>query len=337
MMPSPKLGPDMQRRDFIKLLGGTAATWPLVARAQQSAKPVIGFLGTVSPVGWDGYLASFRDGLRNQGFVEGTNVTIEYRWAEGNYDRLPALAAELVNLRVAVMVSSGGPVSAVAASKASSTIPIVFTGVSDAIGLGLIASLNRPAGNMTGVSFETTELLPKRFELLNALVPQAGVIGLLVNPNSPSHVVDLKVLQPAVAARGKSLISVNAGSEGDFESAFDTLVQKKCGALIVSVNSFFNSRRDRLIALAARHRIPAMYGWPEFPRAGGMASYGPDLDEQYRLSGVLAGRILKGEKPQDLPVMQPTKFDFILNLTTMKALNIEAPPNILALADEVIE
>jgi ABC-type uncharacterized transport system substrate-binding protein len=327
----------MQRREFITALGGTAVAWPLGARAQQPLKPVVGFLSSASPVGWDSYLAAFRDGLRNQGFVEGMNVTIEYRWAEGNYDRLPSLAAELINLRVAVMVASGGPAPAVAAGKSSSTTPIVFTGVPDPVERGLIASLNRPAGNMTGVSVETTELLPKRFELLSALVPQAGVFGLLGNPNSPSHVDEVKVTQPAVAARGKSLISVNASSENDFEPVFDTLVEKKCGALILSVDSFFNSRRDTLIALAARHRIPTMYGWPEFPRAGGMASYGPDLAEQYRLSGVFVGRILKGEKPQDLPVMQPTKFNFVLNLKTMKALDIEVPANVLALADEVIE
>jgi putative ABC transport system substrate-binding protein len=329
-------GADMQRRDFIAAIGG-AAVLPLVAHAQQPAKPIIGFLSSASPVGWDNYLAAFRDGLRNQGFVEGTNVTIEYRWAEGSYDRLPPLAAELVNLRVAVMVASGGLAPAVAASKASSTIPIVFTGVADPVERGLIASLNRPARNMTGVSLETTELLPKRFELLSALVPRADVFGLLTYANSPLHVDEVKVAQPAVSARGKSLISVNAGSENDFEPVFGTLVEKKCGALILSVDSFFNSRRDALIALAARHRIPTMYGWPEFPRRGGMASYGPDLAEQYRLSGVFVGRILKGEKPQDLPVMQPTKFNFVLNLKTMNALNIDAPANVLALADEVIE
>jgi len=235
------------------------------------------------------------------------------------------------------MVASGGPVPAAAASKASSTIPIVFTGVPDPVERGLIASLNRPGRNITGVSVETTELLPKRFELLSALVPQAELFGLLSNPNSPSNVDEVKVVNPAVAARGKSLIAVKASSENDFERVFNALVEKKCGALLMSVDSFFNSRRNTLIALAARHRIPTMYGWPEFPRAGGMASYGPDLAEQYRLSGLFVGRILKGEKPQDLPVMQPTKFNFLLNLTTMKALNIEAPANILALADEVIE
>jgi putative tryptophan/tyrosine transport system substrate-binding protein len=327
----------MKRREFITLVSGAAATCSLVANAQQPLKPIIGFLSSASPVGWDSYLAAFRDGLRRQGFYEGSNVTIEYRWAEGKFDRLPSLAAELANLRVTAMVASGGVAPAVAASKSSSTIPIVFTGVPDPVERGLIASLNRPGSNMTGVSIETTELLPKRFELLSALIPRADVFGLFSNSNSPSHLDEVKVLTPAVSARGKSLVSVKAGSENDFESAFDILVEKECGALVMSVDSFFNIRRDALIALAARNRIPTIYGWPEFARAGGMASYGPDLAEQYRLSGIYVGRILKGERPQDLPVMQPTKFNFLLNLTTMKALNIEAPANVLALADEVIE
>jgi putative ABC transport system substrate-binding protein len=325
----------MQRREFI--LGGAAAMWPLAARAQRQAIPVIGFLGSASPVGWDIYVDGFRDGLRNQGFVEGKNVAIEYRWAEGSFGRLPALATELVNLQPTVIVASGGPTPAIAASKATSTIPIVFTGVPNPVESGLVASLNRPAGNMTGVSVLTTELLPKRFELLSALVPGAEIFGLLGNPNSPTRNDEVRITQTAAMARGKSLIPVVAGSESEFAAVFDTLAEKKCGTLIVSVDAFFNSRRDTLIALADRHRIPTMYGWPEFPRAGGMASYGPNLVEQYRLAGVLVGRILQGEKPQDLPVMQPTKFIFILNLKTMKALNVDAPANILALADEVIE
>jgi putative ABC transport system substrate-binding protein len=325
----------MQRREFI--LGGAAAAWPLAARAQPQPIPVVGFLSSASPTGWDIYLAAFRDGLRSQGFVEGKNVKLEYRWAEGKFDHLPALAAELVHLRPALMVASGGPAPAVAASNASSTIPIVFTGVPDPVERGLIASLNRPASNLTGVSVQTTELLPKRLELLSALVPKAEIFGLLGNPNSPSRNDEVRITQTAAAARGKSLVAVAAGSESDFAAVFDSLAGKRCAALILSVDSFFNSRREALIALAERHRIPAMYGWPEFPRAGGMASYGPDLAEQYRLSGIFVGRILQGEKPQDLPVMQPTKFNFILNLKAMKALNIEAPANILALADEVIE
>jgi putative ABC transport system substrate-binding protein len=327
----------MRRREFFALLGSASVAWPLAARAQRQAVPVIGFLSSASPIGWDNYLAAFRDGLRDQGFVEGTNVTIEYRWAEGNYARLPALATELIGLGIAVTVSSGGIGSATAAKKASSTIPIVFTGIPDPVELGLVASLNRPAGNLTGVSVLTIEVLPKRFELLSALVPKANAFGLLGNPTNAAHADEIRVARAAISARGKSLISMSASSEGDFEPAFDAFTGQNCGALIVTTDPFFNSHRDAIIALAARHRIPAMYGWPEFPRAGGMASYGPDLGEQYRLSGVFVGRILKGEKPQDLPVMQPTKFNFILNLKTMMALNIEAPANILALADEVIE
>ena len=326
----------MRRRDFIVILASGAA-WPVAGRAQQLAMPVIGFLSGASPVGWDNYLAAFRSGLSGLGFFEGKNVAIEYRWADGNYDRLPALATELANLRVAVIVASGGTASAVGAKAASSAIPIVFTGVPNPVELGLVASLNRPASNMTGVSVLTTEVLPKRFELLSALVPNVDKFGLLANPTNATYAVETKVVRSAIAARAKSVISIDASSERDFEPAFDSLVKAGCGALILTTDAFFNNHRDELIALADRHRIPTMYGWPEFPRAGGMASYGPDLAEQYRLSGIFVGRILKGEKPQDLPVMQPTKFNFVLNLKTMKNLNVEPPANILALADEVIE
>jgi putative tryptophan/tyrosine transport system substrate-binding protein len=326
----------MKRREFITFLGGTAATWPLAARAQQ-AMPVIGFLGSTSPVGWGKYVAAFRQGLLDLGFVEGKNVAIEYRWANDDHDRLPALAAELVNLRVAVIVASGGTVPAIAAKSASSTIPIVFTGSPDPVGLGLVASLNRPGGNLTGLSILTTEILPKRFELLSSLVPKAEIFGMLFNPATQSNADETKVAQATAAARGRSVVPIDASSESEFGPAFDVFVARKCDSLLVSVDPLFNSQRDSIIALADRHRIPTMYGWPEFPRAGGMASYGPDLLEQYRLSGIFAGRILKGEKPQDLPVMQPTKFNFVLNLKTMKALNIDPPANILALADDVIE
>jgi putative ABC transport system substrate-binding protein len=311
--------------------------WPLAGRAQQAALPVVGFLSSASPAGWDSYLAAFRGGLNALGFIEGKNLAIEYRWANGNYENLPALAAELAGLRVAAIVASGGTASAIAARAASSTIPIVFTGVPNPVELGLVASLNRPATNMTGVSVLTTEVLPKRFELLSVLVPKAGAFGLLANPTNATYTDELKAARTATAARGKSLVSIDASSEPDFEPAFDTLAKQNCGALILTTDAFFNNHRGTIIALADRHRIPTMYGWPEFPRAGGLASYGPDLSEQYRLSGIFVGRILKGEKPQDLPVMQPTKFSFVLNLKTMKVLNIEAPASILALADEVIE
>jgi putative ABC transport system substrate-binding protein len=298
---------------------------------------VIGFLSSASPVGWDNYLTAFRDGLAAFGFAEGRNIAIEYRWANGNYERLPALAAELVRLRVAVIVASGGTAPAVAAKTASPTIPIVFTGVPDPVELGLVASLNRPAGNLTGVSVLTTEVLAKRFELLSRLIPGAQVFGLLANPTNAGHADERRVVGDASASRGKSLILIDASSDSDFGPAFDALVKQKCDALMLTTDPFFNNHRDTIIGLAGRRGIPAMYGWPEFPRAGGMASYGPDLSEQYRLSGIFVGRILKGEKPQDLPVMQPTKFNFVVNLKTMKALNIEAPATVLALADEVIE
>jgi putative tryptophan/tyrosine transport system substrate-binding protein len=326
----------MQRRDFITLLGG-AIVWPIAANAQQGAIPVIGFLSSASPIGWDNYLAAFRNGLRDQGFVEGKNVVVEYRWADGEYEHLSILAAELVSLRVALVVAAGGTTSALAAKKATSTIPIVFTAVPNAVELGLAESLNRPTSNLTGVSVLTTELLPKRFELLSALVPRAEIFGLLVNPNTRSSTDEVKITRAAAMARGKTLISVNASAERYFEPAFDSFVERNCDALIVSADPFFNSHRNTLISVAGRHPLPTMYAWPEFPRQGGLTSYGPDLAEQYRLSGVYVGRILKGEKPQDLPVIQPTKFNFVLNLKTMKALNIEAPANILALADEVIE
>jgi putative tryptophan/tyrosine transport system substrate-binding protein len=326
----------MRRREFMILSGGVAVL-PLAARAQQPVVPTIGFLGFGSPIGWDKYLTAFRDGLRSLGFVEGKNVAIEYRWANGNHGKLPALAVELVSLRVTAIVSSGGSPSALAAKSATSTIPIIFTGISDPVRLGLVASLNRPASNLTGAGVLTTELLPKRFELLSDLIPKAEIFGLLVNPDTGTGSDDANVTRASVEARGKSLISAKVIDESGIGPAFDSFIAQNCGALMVSADPLFNTHRETIIALAGQHRIPAMYGWPEFPREGGMASYGPDLTEQYRLSGIYVGRILKGEKPQDLPVVQPTKFSFVINLKTMKTLNIEVPANILALADEVIE
>jgi putative ABC transport system substrate-binding protein len=326
----------MRRREFVMLAGGVAML-PLGVQAQPSPIPVIGFLGFGSAIGWDKYLIAFREGLGSLGFVEGRNVAIEYRWANGDYGRLPELAVELVGLRVAVVVSSGGSPSALAAKRATSTIPIVFTGIPDPVGLGLVASLNRPASNLTGASILTTELLPKRFALLSDLIPKAEIIGLLVNPDTRTSTNEVNVTRASAEARGKSLISVKVNHESGIGPAFDSFVAQSCGALMVSVDPLFNVHRDTIIALAGQHRIPAMYGWPEFPREGGMASYGPDLTEQYRLSGIYVGRILKGEKPQDLPVVQPTKFSFVINLKTMRSLNIEVQANMLALADEVVE
>jgi putative ABC transport system substrate-binding protein len=326
----------MRRREFIIAAAGVASLL-LAVRARQPVAPIIGFLGFGSPIGWDKHLAAFADGLRSLGFVEGTNVAIAYRWANGDYGKLPELAIELVGLRVVAIVSSGGSPSALAAKKATSTIPIVFTGVPDPVGLGLVASLNRPASNLTGASILTTELLPKRFELLSDLVPRADVFGLLVNPDTRTSTEEVNVARIAAEARRKSLIATKVNQESGIGPAFDSFAAQNCGALILSVDPIFNLHRDGIIALAGQHRIPTMYGWPEFPREGGMASYGPDLAEQYRLSGVYVGRILNGEKPQDLPVVQPTKFNFVLNIKTMRTLNIDVPANILALADEVIE
>jgi putative tryptophan/tyrosine transport system substrate-binding protein len=327
----------VRRREFITLLGCGAAAWQTSLHAQQAKTPIIGFVSSGSRKNMDNLLAAFHDGLRDQGFVEGKNIAVEYRWANGNYDQLSALAAELVNLGVAVILASGGSTTPVAAKKVTSTIPIVFTAVPDPVELGLVASLNRPASNLTGASILTSELLPKRFELLSALVPKADVFGLLVNSNLQISRDEIKFARVAAAAHGKTVVPLIANFEPDFEPAFDKFVAQNCDALILSVAAVFNNFRDTLIALADRHRIPTMYGWPEFPHAGGLASYGSNLSEDYRLSGIYVGRILKGEKPQDLPVIQPTKFNFVLNLKTMKALNIEAPANILALADEVIE
>jgi putative tryptophan/tyrosine transport system substrate-binding protein len=326
----------MHRRSFVASLGAIA-TLPLAARAQQPAIPTIGFLSSTSAAGWDNYLTAFRDGLSRFGFTEGKNVAIEYRWANNDYDRLPSLAAELAGMGVAAIVASGGPRPAIAAKAASSTIPIVFTGVPDPVQLGLVESLNRPGGNVTGLSILTTELLPKRFELLVGLVPGATIIGILLNPNTPSYAGDIKAAQEAAHTHGKTILSYDARSDSDFAPAFESIARQNCGALIVSSDALFNNRREVLIELSARHRIPTVFGWPEFPRVGGMASYGPDLAEQYRLSGTFVGRILKGEKPRDLPVMQPTRFILVVNLKTMKALSLEPPPNIIALADEVIE
>jgi putative ABC transport system substrate-binding protein len=285
----------MQRRDF-KIMVGGMAVMPLAAHAQHPVVPTIGFLGFGSPIGWDIYVAAFREGLRGQGFVEGRNVLIEYRWANGSYGQLPALAVELVSLRVTVIVSSGGSPVALAAKSATSTIPIVFTGIPDPIGLGLVASLNRPGGNLTGAGILTTELLPKRFELLSNLVPKADVFGLLVNPDTRTSADEESVIRAAAAAHGKPLISIKVNHESGIGPAFDTFTEKNCAALMVSVDPNFMLRRETVIALARQHRIPTMYGWPEFPREGGLASYGPDLAEQYRLSGVYVGRILKGER-----------------------------------------
>jgi putative ABC transport system substrate-binding protein len=324
----------MRRRELMLLLG-CAVTAAGAVRAQQKAMPVIGFLGTGSANAL--LLAAFRQGLSETGFVEGQNVAIEYRWAEGRYDRLPALAAELVGRKVDVIATTGGSVSALAAKSATPTIPIVFAGVSDPVGDGLVASLARPGGNLTGFSLLNVELTPKRLELLSELVPQARVIALLVNPDNPQTEGVIRDVQEAGRAKGVQLDILKAGTESEIDAAFATLVQLQAGALVVQADSFFGSRRQQLVALASRRAVPAIYSLREYTAAGALISYGPSLTAVFRQAGIYAGRILKGAKPADLPAQQPTTFELVINLKTAQALGLTVPPSILARADEVIE
>ncbi|MGA8750561.1 MAG: ABC transporter substrate-binding protein [Pseudolabrys sp.] len=327
----------MQRRQFITLLGGTAAGWPLAARAQQVPLPVVGFLNSASPQPFGKYVAGFRAGLKEAGYVEGQNVTIEFRWAEGHYDKLPGLAADLVRRKVAVLVATGGSPSVVAAKAATSTIPIVFTSGSDPVRSGFVTSLNRPGGNTTGVNFFVTVLEGKRLGLLRALIPGIQLITVLFNPDRPTHATEVREVQEAARAIGQQIHILLASSESAINAAFATATQLHAGAMLVGSDPFFNSQRDKIIALAARHSIPAIYELREFAQAGGLMSYGTNLTIGYRQVGVYVGRILKGEKPGDLPVVQSTKFEFVINLKTAKALGIEVPPNLSAEADEIIE
>ena len=327
----------MNRRKLITLVGGAAAAWPLAARAQQPAMPVIGFLNSTSPTAWAHLVAAFRQGLGEMGFVEHRSVGIEWRWAEGRYEQLPALAADLVRRQVAVIVSTGGLNSIFAAKAATTDIPIVFTTGTDPVKDGLVVSLNRPDGNITGVHMFVSQMEGKRLGLLHELVPTAALIGVLLNPTRLPAERQLKDVQEAARAIGQQIHIVHASSERDLATAFMTLAQLRAGALLVGADPFFNSRRDVIVELAARHAIPAIYEQREFVVAGGLMSYGTSLPDGYRQVGIYTGRILKGEKPADLPVFQSSRFEFVINLKTAKALGIEVPPNLSARADEVIE
>ena len=326
----------MRRRELLLLLGG-AMTAPRALRAQEAAMPVIGFLSSVSPGPLAAFVSAFRQGLSEAGYVEGQNLVIEYRWAEGRYDRLPGLAAELVGRNVGVIVTTGGTVSARAAKSATSTIPIVSVFGGDPVADGLVASFARPGGNLTGLSILVRELMPKRLELLAEMVPQAGAIALLVNPSNPNAERIIREVQEAARAKGVQLHVLKAGTEGEIDAAFASLVELHAGALVVAADPFFNSRREQLVALASRHAVPAIYEWREFATAGGLISYGTSLSAVYRQVGIYTGRILKGAKPADLPVQQPTTFELVVNLNTAKELGITVPPSILARVDEVIE
>jgi ABC-type uncharacterized transport system substrate-binding protein len=329
----------MKRREFITLLGGAAAVssvaWPLTARAQQAAMPVVGYLRSVSLADAAHMVTAFRQGLKEAGFVEGQNVAVDYRSAEGQVDRLPALVADLIRRPVAVIVANTPP--ARAAKAATATVPIVFASGSDPVRNGLVASLNRPGGNVTGVVFFSSTLGAKRLELLRQLVPKATTIAVLVNPGSPEMEAERSDLQAAAQAIGQQLIWHDVSNEREIEPAFTTFIQRGAGALLAGSGPFINSRRELIVALAARHRLPAGYAAGEAAAAGGLMSYATSIPDAYRQVGVYAGRILKGEKPGDLPVIRAAKFEFVLNLKTAKALGLEVPPTLLALADMVIE
>src|SRR5262245_45694559 len=321
----------MRRRDFITLLGGAAAAWPIAARAQQAAMPVVGFLNSASPGGYVPMVAAFRQGLKEAGYVEGQNVAVEYRWAEGQYDRVPVIALELVDRRVAVLVANTPGVLALKAAITMS--PIVFTTASDPVQIGLVASMSRPAGNVTGATTMGVELASKLLELAHELVPTASVVAALINPANSSAEPQLRDLQAAAPTLGVQLHVVHASSERDFGTVFANLAELRPGALVIANDGFFISRNEQLGTLAARHALPAIFQGA-FAAAGGLMSYGGSLPETYRQA---AGRILKGEKPADLPVVQPTKFELIINLKAARALGLEVPPTLLARADEVIE
>jgi len=327
----------MRRREFITLLGGAAAGWPLAASAQQPAMPVIGFLNGGSPEPFGQAMAAFRTGLGESGYVEGRNLAIEYRWARGQYQQLPAMATELVGRQVAVIVAGGSIAAGFAAKAATATIPIVFSSGTDPVKVGLVPSLSRPGGNLTGAFILSVELEAKRLQLLHELIPTATVIAILMNPNFTDAENQRRDLEAAGHAIAQRIVFLDAGSEREIDAAFASLVQQRAGALLVASDPLLFGHRDQIVTLAARHAVPAIYQWRDFAVAGGLMSYGTVLAEMYRPVGVYTGRILKGEKPADLPVQQSTKVELILNLKTAKALGITFPLTLLGRADEVIE
>ena len=324
------------RRDFLAGVGGAAA-WPLAVRAQQARLPTIGFLSSRAPETETHLVAAFRQGLGELGYIEGRNIAIEYRWAEGQYDRLPALAAALVSSQVAVIATAGGAQSAQAAKAATASIPIVFSTGDDPVKLGLVASLNRPGGNATGVAVFVVSLLPKRLQLVRELIPTASTIAFLRNPKGPAAEEQLAEVQDAARALSLRLGVVHASTAAEIDHAFSTLAQQRPQALLLSADPFYQVRRDQLVGLAAHHAIPTMYEWREFVDAGGLISYSPSRTDSMRQMGVYAARILQGAKPADLPVVQPVKFELVINFRTARALRLEIPPTLLARADEVIE
>jgi putative tryptophan/tyrosine transport system substrate-binding protein len=325
----------MRRREFITLAGGTVAAWPLAVRAQQ-AIPVVGFLHYASPDTFAHIAEAVRRGLKEAGYVEGQNVTIEYRWADGHYDRLPALAAELVQRQVTV-ITAGGNVAAQAAKATTAIIPIVFTSGADPVWSGLVASLSRPGANLTGASLVAAELAVKRLEVIRELLPHARVVAMIVNPNYPGAESEMAEVEAAGRTIGLQIQKVTAGDASALETAFATINQMRVDAVTVGTDGFFVTRREQIAGLAARYTVPGIYPFPDFPVAGGLASYGASLADAYRQAGVYTGRILKGAKPADLPIMQPVKFELIINLKTAKALGLTIPPAMLSRADEVIE
>jgi ABC-type uncharacterized transport system substrate-binding protein len=324
------------RREFIRLIGGTAAGWPLAGRAEPRVVPVVGFLASRSPEDSVDVVAAFRKGLDESGFIEGQNVAIEYRWAQGRYEQLPVLAADLVGWPVRV-IAAFGPPAAQAAKAATSLIPIVFTSGGDPVAMGLVASLNRPGGNVSGVNLYTGLLAAKRLALLRELIPSVGVIAVLRNPSNPETDAELREVHVAASALKQEIIVLSAVAEAEIEKAFADAARRQIGALMVASDPFFLSRREQIVDLAARHRIPSIYQFRAFVEAGGLISYGTSLAEAYKQAGLQVGRILKGEKPADLPVMQASKFEFVINHKTAKALGLDLPDKVLAVADEVIE